>query len=356
MTISGFRRGGCGCYRLAMGKIRVSFSCFLVGWVLLGHGLFGSGSGPWGLGDWGLGGGTVRAGEESVSPPSATESPAADADRILPVAFRIESEIFTGDGDEPVARSLTIFCDGVAWDFLESLPKAADTAGADDGGPASAPGEIILHDPARRRMVLIHPGRNLRTEIEAVTLDRLAASLEAWSRTADEPTVRWAGGPDLAASIEEPKDRSITIEGPRIRYEVDYEPAPSPAAAETYRRFADAAILLKALVQPGGLPPFPRMAINRRVAAALAIPTRVTLRVGAAEGGFGFSTATLRSTHRLHPRVLEEDRDRIESAMAHLVVARPVTLAVYIDEESEAPAGTAGTTRTGGATDSSQKE
>lgn len=303
-----------------------------------------------GFAGWGPGGGAARAGEESGPPPSGVDA----ADRTAVAAFRIESEIFAGDGDEAVARSLTIFCDGVAWDFLESLPTDSDQAG--DARPEAMPGEIILHDPARRRMVLIHPGRNVRTEIEAVTLDRLAASLEAWARTADEPTVRWAGGPDLAASIEESQDHSLVIEGPRIRYEVDYEPAPSPAAAETYRRFADAAILLKALVQPGGLPPFPRMAINRRVAAASAIPAQVTLRVGGPQGGLGFSTATLRSTHHLHPRVLEEDRARIESAMAHLAVARPVTLAAYIEEESESPAGTAGTTRTGGATDSPQKE
>jgi hypothetical protein len=300
----------------------------------------------------------LSGGMASADEPAAPRLPAADdPEGVAVAAFRIESQIFADDGQEPVARSLTVFCDGVTWDFLASLPALPGEKDTDASEAAALPDEIVLHDPARKRLVLIDPSRNIRTEIEAVTLDRLAASLEAWARTADEPTVRWAGGPDLAAAIEEREDRSLTIEGPRIRYEVVTAPAPSPTAAETYRRFADAAILLKALVHPGGLPPFPRMAINRRVAASAAIPVEVTLRVASARGVPGFSGATLRSTHRLHPRVLDEDRARIESAMAHLAVTRPVTLADYIDDESgEAAARTAGTTRTGGATDSPQQE
>lgn len=327
--ITGLRPSRDGCYRFGMG--RFSWILIVVGCLALSP---------------------VSGGEREASPQTAT--PVADDPPVA--GFRIESEIFSGDGDEPIARSLTIFSDGVAWDFLNSTRASA---GADRGDDVQGveEGEIVLHDPRRKRIVLIDPGRNVRTEIESVTLDRLAASLEAWSRTADEPTVRWAGGADLAASIEQKDDHSLVIDGPRIRYEVAYETAPSTAAAETYRRFADTAILLKALVQPGGLPPFPRMAINRRIAATAAIPVEVTLRVGGGQGGLGFSTATLRSTHRVHPRVLDEDRARIESAMAHLAVSKSVILATYIeDEESGSSARKEGTTRTGGATDSPQKE
>ena len=62
-------------------------------------------------------------------------------------------------------------------------------------------------------------------------------------------------------------------------YAVDYDEAAEEGAAEEYRKFADAAVLVKALVHPGGLPPFPRIAINRRVAAARGIPSSVRLEV-----------------------------------------------------------------------------
>jgi len=43
----------------------------------------------------------------------------ADEPGLLPpVECRVESEIFVGDGKEPVSRSLTLLRDRVAWDFL----------------------------------------------------------------------------------------------------------------------------------------------------------------------------------------------------------------------------------------------
>jgi hypothetical protein len=76
-----------------------------------------------------------------------------------PLSLRVETELFRDGADRPVARSLTLFDDGVAWDFLE-LPAA------DDGDEAAMQlVEIVLHDPARERVVVIDPVRRLKTEI-----------------------------------------------------------------------------------------------------------------------------------------------------------------------------------------------
>ena len=45
----------------------------------------------------------------------------ADERRVC--EMRVESELFAADGDQPVARSLTLFHEGAAWDFLE-LPSS----------------------------------------------------------------------------------------------------------------------------------------------------------------------------------------------------------------------------------------
>lgn len=235
--------------------------------------------------------------------------------------MRIESELFVDNATAPVARSLTLFHEGVAWDFLE--PVASGTAG---------PVEIVLHDPARERLVVIDPERHLKTQVELIRLERLSVSLAKWARSNDDRLVRWAGGPDFATGFSKERDR-IELAGPRVKYSVSHEPAPCPEAAQAYRRFADSAILLKALLQPGGIPPFPRLAVNERLAEADAIPREVRLEIDPRLSVIGARPERLRCVHRLHPRLLSGDIDRIEGAKAHVAAAESVALAAYVHRD-----------------------
>jgi hypothetical protein len=237
-------------------------------------------------------------------------------------AFRVESEVFVHGAEQPVARSLTLFRDGIAWDFLE--PTAAKAAGGEAGGT----GEIVLHDPARERVVLIDPARNVKTHVDTIRLERLSVSLATWARKSDDRLVRWAGGPDFGEGMTESDDR-IELVGPRVRYALEFATPPTAEAAGIYRRFADTAILLKALVRPGGLPPFPRLAINRRVAAAGGIPTEVSLEIDSRVAMVSGRADTLRCVHKFHPRLLTGDLSRIEEAESRVAVATQVELAEF---------------------------
>jgi hypothetical protein len=244
------------------------------------------------------------------------------------LAMRVESEVTSGGGTEPLARSLTLFRDGVAWNFLE-LPH-------DGAGSRLELVEIALHDPARERIVVVDPVRNLKTEVAAVRLERLGVSLAKWARESDDRLVRWAGGPDFDSGLVEDEDGRLELAGPRVRYAVTHAAAPSPAAAAAYRRFADGAILLKALLHPGGVPPFPRLALNRQLEAAGAIPEQVTLEIEPRLGPLAGRPERLTSTHRGHPRLLAADLSRIEEAEAHVAAARAVDLATFAGPAAEA--------------------
>lgn len=235
--------------------------------------------------------------------------------------MRIESELYADGGTSPVARSLTLFQGGVAWDFLE--PVASGTAAAV---------EIVLHDPARERVLVIDPERHLKTQVDLIRLERLSVSLGKWARASDDRLVRWAGGPDFTAGFAEHEGR-LDLTGPRVTYAVTHEPAPNPEAAQAYRRFADTAILLKALLQPGGIPPFPRLAVNERLAADGAIPVEVKLEIDPRLAVIGARPERLRCVHRLHPRLLSGDLDRIEDAKAHVAAAEAVALAAYVHRD-----------------------
>ena len=242
-----------------------------------------------------------------------------------PCQLRVESELFADGGDEPVARSLTLFHEGVAWDFLE-LPDAA--------GKSAVIGEIVLHDPARERVLVIDPARQVKTQVDLIRLERLSVSLAKWARTNDDRLVRWAGGPDFTAGFTEHDDR-LELVGPRVKYAVAYEEAPCTEAAVTYRQFADTAILLKALMQPGGIPPFPRLAVNRRLEDAGAIPSEVMLEIDPRLSALGGRPERLRCVHKVHPRLLAGDLERIEDAKHHVAAAEPVDLATFVDREAE---------------------
>ena len=247
--------------------------------------------------------------------------------------LRVESEIFVAGDEKPLARTLTLFRNGIAWDFLD-LPVGKET-----GLPASITddcGEIVLHDPARERVVVIDPSRNKKTQIAAIRLERLSASLTSWARQSDDRLVRWAGGPDFGDGFKEQKSQ-LELIGPRVRYEVQFTPAPFEDAAELYHRFADTAILLKALMHPGGLPPFPRLAINQRVASVGGIPSMVTLDIDAKLTLSAGRPASLRSVHKVHPRLLAIDLERIQQAEARAAVAEMVDLATFIDHTSAVP-------------------
>lgn len=256
----------------------------------------------------------------------AWPAPAPGQDDPAPhaTAMRVETDLY-GDSETPAARSLTIFHGGVAWDFLE-LPKPG--AAADSGDTVLD--QIVLHDPRRERVVVIDPSRNVKTTIDTIRLERLSVSLAKWARGADDRLIRWAGGPDFGSGLTE-EGETLDLVGPRVHYRVRCTPAPSPEAAEAYRRFADTAILLRALMHPGGIPPFPRLALNRRIEAATSIPTEVTLEIDPKLSVVSVRAPRMRSVHRLHPRLLAGDFKRLEEAEAAVAAAESLELAAFVD-------------------------
>lgn len=232
--------------------------------------------------------------------------------------MRVESEVFVDEDTTPSARSLTLFENGITWDFLDPVMNDGD-----------AVGDVILHDPARERVVVLDGRRSMKTEIRTIRLERLNVSLTKWARHSDNPLIKWAGGPDFGDSLASGAE-SVALTGPRVRYAVDFTTAFGDQAGVAYRRFADTAILLKALMQPGGIPPFPRLAINRHVEAAGGIPTSVRLEIGPKLPFLPGGGQTLRSTHKVHPRLIGDDRSRIDAAAARVSVAEAVDLEEFV--------------------------
>ena len=256
-----------------------------------------------------------------------------------PEALRVETDVFADRDDVPIAHSLTLFSSQVAWDFLDTTPAEKKTSDSESENSKAFNGEIVLHDPTRERVLLIDPLRQVKTSIDSIQLERLRVSLSKWARTSDDKLLCWAGGPHFENGIQESLD-AIELVGPRVQYRIETTDAPSQEIAGQYRQFADTAILLRALLHPGGIPPFPRMALNKQLASKAKLPTSVTLEIDS-RGSLvpsGLSSMMQRhlcSVHRIHPALRADDLQRIADAEACMAIAEEVSLAEYTQAEKK---------------------
>ena len=256
-----------------------------------------------------------------------------------PEALRVETDVFADRDDVPIAHSLTLFSSQVAWDFLDTTPAEKKTSDSESEHSKAFNGEIVLHDPTRERVLLIDPLRQVKTSIDSIQLERLRVSLSKWARTSDDKLLCWAGGPHFENGIQESLD-AIELVGPRVQYRIETTDAPSQEIAGQYRQFADTAILLRALLHPGGIPPFPRMALNKQLASKAKLPTSVTLEIDS-RGSLvpsGLSSMMQRhlcSVHRIHPALRADDLQRIADAEACMAIAEEVSLAEYTQAEKK---------------------
>ena len=256
-----------------------------------------------------------------------------------PEALRVETDVFADRDDVPIAHSLTLFSSQVAWDFLDTTPAEKKTSDSESEDSKAFNGEIVLHDPTRERVLLIDPLRQVKTSIDSIQLERLRVSLSKWARTSDDKLLCWAGGPHFENGIQESLD-AIELVGPRVQYRIETTDAPSQEIAGQYRQFADTAILLRALLHPGGIPPFPRMALNKQLASKAKLPTSVTLEIDS-RGSLvpsGLSSMMQRhlcSVHRIHPALRADDLQRIADAEACMALAEEVSLAEYTQAEKK---------------------
>lgn len=256
-----------------------------------------------------------------------------------PEALRVETDVFADRDDVPIAHSLTLFSSQVAWDFLDTTPAEKKTSDSESEHSKAFNGEIVLHDPTRERVLLIDPLRQVKTSIDSIQLERLRVSLSKWARTSDDKLLCWAGGPHFENGIQESLD-AIELVGPRVQYRIETTDASSQEIAGQYRQFADTAILLRALLHPGGIPPFPRMALNKQLASKAKLPTSVTLEIDS-RGSLvpsGLSSMMQRhlcSVHRIHPALRADDLQRIADAEACMAIAEEVSLAEYTQAEKK---------------------
>lgn len=217
--------------------------------------------------------------------------------------FRIVSKVYVGDEPAPVSETITLFDGETVYDFIASPPRTAvfrKPLGASEG-----------------RFILLDPTRKLRTEMSTDQLTKFTTGLKAWSAGQDDPLLKFCGNV-MFSETWDARTSELRLASPVIQYHLVTEPMPSRQASLQYREFTDWYARLGALLHPGGLPPFPRLAVNEALSKYQVMPQQVHVTI-AQYKPYRKSDLVMRSEHTVTWRLSKEDRNRIDEAGEQLV-------------------------------------
>ena len=246
--------------------------------------------------------------------------------------FRVHttvSEVPAGGGkSREVARSLTLFHAGQAWDY------AVEAA------------EVVRFDPAAATFTVLDLNRNLTCTVSLAEIDR---QVQIGRQETEKYAAKLAADPApssaaLAARLAfelAPRFRvteagdELTFAGGPLEYAVATAAPKTPATAAAYLDYADWTARLNYAMRPGRFPDV-RVAVNEQLRSRGLLPQSVTLSEGPApeivRAGAGGTGRTLRAEHTFEEKLAERDRGLLADWRRRLSAgsAREVTFREYL--------------------------
>jgi hypothetical protein len=217
-------------------------------------------------------------------------------------SFRVESEVFFGKAREPVFENLSIFSDGMIYDFLLS----------------DSP-EVTVFDPVRGRVILLDPTKKRKTTLTTEQILDFTARLKTHIRQKDNPDL-------FAPTFDEEFDEGsgwLTLSSRFLTYRVKTSKPKLDSAAQQYRQFADWYSRLNA-TRLGNPPPFARIKVNEAVAVRGLVPEEIEREI-TISGGLKKTKHVARSRHIINWRLSKTDRDRIAEVNKNLATFESVS-------------------------------
>jgi hypothetical protein len=228
--------------------------------------------------------------------------------------FRIDTEVFVGDKKEPVAETLTLFSNGLVYDFIITGPE-----------------EITMLDLARGRLTLIDTTRRIKCGLATQDVLSYILAFDTHAAENGDPLFAFAASPKFETTVEEFAENGqqlvrLRLSGRPLTYEAVGRRPERPEAVRALRSFADWYARLNAM-RPGNLPPGARIELNKALAERDLIPLEVTRTVAPASPLGG--KVEFRSRHLLTWALSGEDRKKIDRAGTCLAAFQSVSFDKY---------------------------
>lgn len=230
--------------------------------------------------------------------------------------FRVVNEVFKEKETKPIYETLTVFVRGLVYDFQVSAPK-----------------QTTIFDHRRGKITLLDPARKLKCVVETSDAVEFAGAYKKMKTTSD--LFEFAKAPVFEVNFIDAVGE-LRLNSKVLNYRATGVKPKVAGAEREYRIFADHSARLDAM-QPG-LPPFPRMELNRELEAKGLVPAEIERKIKAVGKFFGTREETVRSTHSFNWAISEQDRHRIVEADDQLVNFDPCAFDKFFPEVATAKA------------------
>jgi hypothetical protein len=219
--------------------------------------------------------------------------------------FRIETKVFLADETEPIRQNVTLFQQGIVYDFLSNPRQIAIFR--------------KLQSTESGTLILLDSDRQIRTDLTTEEILLYSRGLQDWATTHKDPLLKFSANPNFKETFNE-RETTLTLSSERLNYRLLTIPC-SESASQQYKEFSDWYVRAAARMHQGALPPFPRLMVNAALDRHQVIPSEVHLEIPASSG---HPSLVIRSTHEVLFLLSQKDRQEIEIAKENLAKFKKV--------------------------------
>jgi hypothetical protein len=217
------------------------------------------------------------------------------ATNLVAGELRIETDVYSGDAEQSLSHTVTLFDAGTVYDIASDTQQIAVFR-----LPTSTrPGQFILLDLKSKR----------RTEVTTDKIEGLMDKLSQWAKEQDDPMLKFAASPDFEENYDTDSGQ-LMLESTQWNYTVATVPAEDVETLGQYRQFVDWYTRLNVMLH-GAPPPGPRLALNAALEKHGVVPVEIRRTVES-------HPTTLRAAHLFSWRLSREDRAQLEDVRKHL--------------------------------------
>lgn len=211
--------------------------------------------------------------------------------------FRIETDVFLGEEEQPHSQTTTLFEKSAVYEFIDN------------------PAQTIVYrrgssDDASL-FILLDPETQQRTDVDVSRIDKLMAKLNGWAADQKSPLMKFSAEPRFEETFDADSG-SLTLANPQWTYQVATVRGDDKAALARYRDFIDRYTALTSMLNNSPVPPGPRLALNAALDKHKVVPVEIRRTLD------GDEKNQIRAAHLFSWRLSREDRVRIDEAQASL--------------------------------------
>ena len=213
------------------------------------------------------------------------------SDRLCAADFSVVTRLFSSSQTESLGENTTLFRGENVYD----LPADGD--------------QITFFEGEANQFILLDTAKKRWTRISTEQLLAYTAWLKERSLESDDPLLRFCAAPQFEIHSEK-QGKWWHFDHPLLGYRVETDTYEDLEIGRQYRSFSDWYARLNAMLHSQSLPPFPRLAINQRLAQEDLLPRTVRLRISPSSRT-GREELTMRSVHQIRPGLSDRDRERL---------------------------------------------